>query len=353
MNRNKKILICPLNWGLGHASRIIPIIKLLQEYNHQIIIGAYGNGLDFLRKELPESDFIELKGIKVKYSKQNSQLIKMLFMIPKLIYWLIYEHKLLKKIVKQYSIDVVISDNRFGLWNKNVISIFITHQLRVKFPGILRYCEFIYSAMLKRVINKYNECWIPDNQGANNLSGELSHIPEKYNNIFFVGLLSRFKRSNKLNEKEEGILFVLSGPEPQRTIFENVILTQNFKNLKITLVRGTTEPLQKEYTFPIYNIVNTKKLEKLINISEMVICRAGYSSVMDLIALNKKAVLIPTPGQTEQEYLARNLKEKGLFYSMTQDKFEIQNAIANCYERPSFKNDDNRILLERIKMLNK
>ncbi len=353
MNKKRKILICPLNWGLGHASRIVPIIQLLKKNNHEIILGAYDESSEFLKIEFPELNIIELKGLIIRYSKSNSQILRMFFLIPKLFYMTFIEHQLLKKIVKKYEIDTVISDNRFGLWNKYTYNIFITHQLKVKFPGILKCCEFIYSLILKKIINKYNECWIPDYEGDNNLSGELSHLKKLNKNVFFIGPLSRFQEIGDRENKEEGILFILSGPEPQRTIFENIVLSQNFRNIKVTVVRGTNKPLNIKYSFPIYDIVNTSRLKKLIDRSDMVICRSGYSSIMDLIALRKKAVLIPTPGQTEQEYLAKYLKEKELFYSVTQEKFDIKRVIENCFSRPSYKSRPGNLLLERIKLLDK
>lgn len=352
MKTAKNILVCPLNWGLGHATRLVPIIELLKEKGFKVLIAAYGESANYLEQEFPECIHIRFKGFGVRYSKGNSQIFQMLLLIPKILWFTVKEHFGLKKIVKQYSIDIVISDNRFGLWNKNTYNIFITHQLGVKFPGVLRYFEVLYKKLAGFIIHKYNECWIPDFEGTLNLSGELSHFHGIPKNTFYIGPISRFRNSIQSSVKEYNVLFILSGPEPQRTIFEKIILSQNKDNRNnIVLVRGTSKISDVDYPFPVFNLLDKNKLAGLVNKSEMIICRSGYSSVMDLVALNKRAVLVPTPGQTEQEYLAEYLKQLQLFYSLKQNEFDTDKAIAKCYSQPNFDIKAEGNLKERINYL--
>ena len=241
MQKSKRVLVCPLNWGLGHAARDIPIIRKLTEEGFEVIIAASGDALDFLKIEFPELTIINIPDYEIRYSKKNVQIIKMLALIPRIIFYSFKEHSVLKKISKYYEIDIVISDNRYGLWNNQTYNIFITHQLKVKFPGILKLFEPIYKLVSGFFIDKFDECWIPDYQSNPNLSGELSHTKSKLRNWYFIGPVSRFiKEANKKVNEDIDVLFVLSGPEPQRSIFENIIINQvKETSLKIAIVRGT------------------------------------------------------------------------------------------------------------------
>lgn len=357
MNSKKKILVCPLNWGLGHATRMVPIIHLLLKHQFDVCLAASKESKEYLTREFPDLFVIDLPGYTVRYSKQNSQILQMAMLLPRIIFWTLKEHVLLRKIIKKNRIDIILSDHRFGLWNKRVYSIFVSHQQKVKFPSVFKYCEFVYAGLLRFVLKRYDECWVPDFKGENNLSGELSHGVFSMNHIHYIGPLSRFSLYQQIDKpKEFDVLFILSGPEPQRTVFEKIIQQQAQKtNLKLALVRGTNRILGKAYPFPVYDMVNTNTLFDLINKTEIIICRSGYSSVMDLISLKKRAVLVPTPGQTEQEYLADYLKEKELFYAVSQQHFDLECAVEKCFKKPELENSEEQenSLIERIKMLYK
>ncbi|MCD4832323.1 MAG: hypothetical protein K8R31_00895 [Bacteroidales bacterium] len=350
MSVRKKILICPLNWGLGHATRDVPVIRLFVKHNFEVIIAASGDTYRFLDKEFPELKFINFSGYNVHYSKSGSQILKMLLLIPRILLWTIKEHRELKKIVKEHNIDIVFSDNRFGLWSRNTYNIFMTHQLKVKFPGLLNFLEPIYQHISTVIIKRYNECWIPDFEGEVSLAGELSHIKTKLRNSYFIGPVSRFT-NNKLEYpgKKIDVLFLLSGPEPQRSIFEKIIYEQTKKlDLQFVIVRGTSEECNNTFKFPVYNIINTEELIPLITKSEIIICRSGYSSVMDLFLLKKKTVLVPTPGQTEQEYLAKYLMERRFFYSVSQRNFNLDKLVNEAFDFPDIQIQKPNMLEERI-----
>ncbi len=350
MNVRKKVLICPLSWGLGHATRDIPAIKLFVKHKFEVVIAASGDTYRFLNREFPELTFIDLPGYTVRYSKSGSQIIKMLLLIPRILLWIINEHRELKEIIKEHNIDIVFSDNRFGLWSVDTYNIFMTHQLKVKFPGLLKFLEPIYKYISTTIIKNYDECWIPDFEGRVNLAGELSHIKTKLRNSYFIGPLSRFA-SNKLefSGKKIDILFLLSGPEPQRSIFEKIIYEQTKKSdLQFVIVRGTSKECINAFNFPVYNIINTEELIAVITKSKITVCRSGYSSVMDLFLLKKKAVLVPTPGQTEQEYLAKYLLERRFFYSTSQRKFNLDKSVKEAFDFPDIQIQEPNKLEERI-----
>lgn len=351
MKTVKTVLVSPLNWGLGHASRVVPIIKLLLDNNLKVIVASSGESEKYLRKEFPELQFIKLPNYKIKYSRSNSQVLSMFGMSPKILYCSIIEHFRLKKIVSQNKIDIVISDNRFGMWNNNVYSIFITHQLKVIFPKGLKVFEFIYQGILRCFIKFYDECWVPDYIGNANLAGDLAHKNNKFKIITYIGALSRFSYIENVDllDKEYDMLFILSGPEPQRSLFEEIVYREiDSSSLKFAIVRGTSEKTVLKYPCPSINIASTYELYDLIKKSKLVVCRSGYSSVMDLVVMNKKAVFVPTPGQTEQEYLAKYLSEKGLFKSIKQSEFSLEMIKIEELTNPNFEIESNDMLLNEI-----
>ena len=331
------ILISPLDWGLGHATRCIPIINILTKQGCNVFIAAEGNIKVLLESEFPNAKFLPLKGYNIKYSKQKKWLpLKILTQIPQILFTIYKEHLWLKKTIKTFSIDAVISDNRFGLFTNQVPCIYITHQLLIKTGN--NFIESIISHIHQYFINKYTECWVPDFEGNNNIAGELSHPLHMPSNVYFIGCLSRFQLREYVEIKYE-LLILLSGPEPQRTILEKILLLQlkEFTG-RVLLVRGlpSTKLLSANKKILIFNggekisiknHLNSDDLNLAIQQAEIVISRSGYTTIMDLIKLRKKAILIPTPGQTEQEYLAKHLMEKKLFYSVVQNKFLLHESI--------------------------
>ena len=340
MPKPYKLLIAPLDWGLGHATRTIPLIKCLLTEGCEIVIGAEGQIGQLLRNEFPKLTFLPLKGYNVVYTKQKKWLpLKLFLQTPGIILSVYKEHQWLKKVVKKYSIDAVISDNRFGLYHSSIRSVYITHQLSIKTGN--KFSEKIATSIHHWFIKKYKQCWVPDFEGENNIAGRLSHSGERPDNITYIGGLSRFEKKQGIEIKYD-LLILLSGPEPQRNILENLLLLQlkQFSG-KVLLVRG--QPAEIENSFKqnnttdkiqIKNHLNAEELNLVIQQAEIVICRAGYTTVMDLIKLQKKAILVPTAGQTEQEYLADYLKKQNLFYSVAQDKFLLTTVLEKATAFP-------------------
>ncbi len=345
----KRILICPLNWGLGHATRCIPIIRLLIKKNAEIIIATDGRPLELLKQEFPDLEFIQLKGVDITYPDENSMIWKMIFSIPKIINGIYKEHESLKKIIEEKKIDIVISDNRFGMWNKKIKSIFITHQLMIKIP----FAEKLLHHMNIYFIKKYDECWIPDMEDATNLSGDLAHKYSLPTNAFFIGSLSRFNKTSISipSAITYDIMVIVSGPEPQRSIFEKLAIEQvRQSKLKALIVCGKTEIQHKRETINNMEIVShlkTDEMEKAILQSKIIISRSGYSTVMDLAILGKKAIFIPTTGQTEQEYLAEIFMKKKIAYCQKQSEFDLQKALKEVENYRGFENVENENLLEK------
>ncbi len=338
--KNKTILICPLNWGLGHATRDIPIIHHFLKNNYKVIIGADKAPLKLLQSEFPELNYIKIPFPEIKYSSGGNMIFKMMISSPKLLFGIIKEHFLLKKIIKKHKIDVVISDNRYGLWNKNIQSIFITHQLEIQTPPSLQFLKSYINKINRWFISQYDECRVPDFEGKQNIAGRLSHPEKQPDNVRYIGLLSRFNLLEiKQTQSEYKVLVILSGPEPQRSIFQKIVEKQILQSrLKALIVLGKPDKIIKysKINIDFINHLPAKDLAALIKSTPYIISRSGYSSIMDYITIKKTAILIPTPGQTEQEYLAKYLYEKGWFYSINQDNFNLKTAIK---ELSSFRID--------------
>lgn len=305
-----KILICPLNWGLGHATRCVPIISNLISEGHEIVIVSDGYPLELLKQEFPTHRFFELPSYSVQYSKSKWQVGAMMQSFPAILRGIFRENRWLNQLLKIEHFDQVISDNRFGMWNKQVHSIYITHQLMVKMPEGLKFLEPIIWLIHRCFIYQYNECWIPDIEQKPGFSGDLAHKYPVPKHAKFIGPLSRFNGlKNTITNNDYEVVAVLSGVEPQRTIFENELIAK-YRNepFKILIVKG-----QPEITKVVTNIGNitivshlsSNEMEAVLKGAKRIVSRSGYTTIMDLAALSclEKAEFFPTPGQTEQEYL--------------------------------------------------
>lgn len=320
---NKNILVAPLNWGLGHATRCIPIIRELEKNGFTPILASDGVALSLLKKEFPHLTSLELPSYNIEYAKKGENFKwKLIKNSPKTINAILSEKQLVKKWIKEHNLTGIISDNRLGVHSKRVPSVFMTHQLTV----LSGKTTWISSKLHQFFINKFDECWVPDVNEIPNLTGKLGHLKNSNLNIKYIGVLSRLEK--KVLEIKYDIMILLSGPEPQRTILEEKII-EEIQNAEETIVfiKGKVEKEQKKEqkgNVTFYNFMQSEELEKTFNESEMVLCRSGYTTVMDLCKLQKKAFFIPTPGQFEQEYLAKKYKREGLVPYSKQDKFSLE-----------------------------
>lgn len=314
-------MVAPLHWGLGHATRCIPIIKALIADGFNVLLASDGAALLLLRKEFPDLDFLELPSYNISYTKKAKNFKwKLLLKLPSIQKTMALERKIMKQLVSKGKIQGIISDNRLGVRSANVPSVFITHQLNV----LTGKTSWLSSKMHQKIIAKYDECWVPDLDSAINLSGKLGHLQDSSLNIKYIGPLSRFKKQKRPIVND--ILIILSGPEPQRSMLESklkVIFKDSDK--RIVLIRGVVENQQTtniENGITLINYMQSDMLEMAINESEVILSRSGYTTIMDLAVLEKKAFFIPTPGQYEQNYLAKRLKSNGIVPSCKQDKFK-------------------------------
>jgi UDP-N-acetylglucosamine transferase subunit ALG13 len=325
-----RILVVPLDWGLGHATRCIPIIKELLNNDCEVLIGAEGSQRSLLQKEFPQLSCLPVPVYKMWYSRRKSFFIlAILFQLPKLFLAIYREHAWLKKVVKEEKIDAVISDNRFGLYHTAIPAAYITHQLLIKTGN--SFIEKITQRLHYRFIKKYTACWVPDVEKEPSLGGALSHPDKLPPTIKYLGCLSRFEKLPGI-EKKYDLLILLSGPEPQRSLFEKLLLEQlpSYKGA-VLFVRGLPDALpvdnEQNDTVQIINHLSAAALNTAVQQAGIVISRSGYTTVMDLVKLQQKAIFVPTPGQTEQEYLAIHLSEQKIAFTVEQDNFSLNEAL--------------------------
>ncbi len=323
-----RILICPLDWGLGHAVRCIPIIRALQKAGAVPVIAADGSPLNILRSEFPDAEWIRFPGVQITYPKKGSLMpLSMALQTPAQLSGITRERKFIRKTVQDLRIDGIISDNRYGAVSDEVPSVFITHQLNILTGN--RFSDSLAKWLNRHFTSAYGQIWIPDYVGSDNLSGKLSHgkyIPE---NARYIGPLSRFDALSA-RHKEFDAALVLSGPEPQRTLLENIFLQQAsaLPQKKFLLIRGKAGlPESCPAHVKVIPLASGQDILIAYASAEKIICRSGYTSVMELCALGKSAHLIPTPGQTEQEYLAQYLSSKGYFSQSRQSRFDLESVL--------------------------
>lgn len=333
LKSRKKIIITPLDWGLGHASRCIPIINALMDLGIEIYMAGSGRSGLLLQKEFPQLAYKELPWPNIKYHNNGRFEWAIARQTPKIIAAIKQENKIINDYIIQHKIDGIISDNRYGCWSAHIPSVIISHQLKLLMPTYLMPLEIILNKLSYNYISKFSNVWIPDETEPNDLSGILSkpHWLHKLNNVERIGLLSRCYPID-LPKKYE-LAIILSGQEPQRTLLEQKLLKQVAllpDSYNCILVRGITEgsdqPLLME-KITSYDYLTTTALNEVLNQSEIIIARSGYSTIMDLIKLRKKALLVPTPGQTEQEYLANYLSKKKIFHTVEQDKINLKSDL--------------------------
>jgi hypothetical protein len=346
-----------MEWGLGHASRCLPILSyLINNCKADLVVAANGSQADLIHESFPAIKIIHPPGYHIRYHKNRAGTIaRLAFSLPHLAQQIKAENQWLRTFAEKNPVDVIISDNRYGFCHPDIPSYLITHQLAIKTP-FGRAVESLVRKQVYRYINHFTACWIPDYEKINeSLAGELSH-PAKLPAIpvHYIGPLTRITaaepgipipdliNSQLENGRKIQLLVILSGPEPQRSILETNILEQWSKEpgISLLLVRGlpaqasddsTHTSIQTELLLPnswVINHLSTADLSQAIANASIILTRSGYSSVMDLVPNHKNLWMIPTPGQTEQEYLATYLAKKGLIRTVNQNRLSLKEILS-------------------------
>lgn len=343
----KRILIAPLDWGLGHATRCIPIIRCVSELGHIPVIASDGRPGALLKAEFPDLEHVILKGYEIEYPTGAGMVWKMFRSTPKILNTIKWEHQMLPELIREHRIDGVISDNRFGLYSDLVPCVYLTHQVMIKAPLFERRLH----KMHMNYACKFSQCWVPDVAEGDGLSGDLGHRFPLPKNGKFIGPLSRFTQVEA--EKSLDLICVISGPEPQRTRFENILLSQleTFDGTAM-MVRGVPDAHAEVMNAKGHRIVNhlgADELQRAMASAKIVLSRSGYSTIMDLSVIGGKAIFVPTPGQTEQEYLAKKFDAEGLHLNVKQSELNLISDIPKAEKLAGFRPASNAQFRKAVK----
>ncbi len=343
--QHPNILVAALNWGLGHATRCVPVIKALERLDAKVILASDGAALNLLKAEFPHLPAFHLPSYNVRY-QTTSMIWNLARQMPRITYAIRAEQWATERLIREHGITGIISDNRYGCFSPRAQSVLLTHQIRLRVPNAA--LQWAANQVLHRALRKFDSIWVPDVEHKHNLSGELSHPPLKGFDLDYIGLLSRF---TAVHESEHSIsnvqgpisnvAVVLSGPEPQRTYLERILMEQALTlPPKFVFVKGKTQIREHHFVAENVEVVSyltSTDLNSLLQTCQVVVCRAGYSSLMDLAALGgKKAILIPTPGQTEQEYLGDLFARQGLFICQKQEEIDLEAGLRGVEKTTGF-----------------
>ena len=298
-----RVLIAPLHWGLGHATRCIPLIREQLNLGNEVVVAAKGGPRTVIQGRFPQLKFVDIPFMEITYPADGNMVRHFFWRGPRLLKSIWREHRVLQRVVASENINLVISDSRFGLWSSKCKSVFVSHQIQIRSPRL----QGVINMLNRCVMNRYDEVWIPDYENAPGLAGELSHPANMPRKAKFIGPLSRFEHSLEKRPPIWDSVAIISGPEPQRSRFETELVRQFVEDDSRALVlrgkpgEGESREIGK---LVLHNHLEDEALINALSQTRAVIARSGYSTIMDMHVLGLQATYIPTPGQTEQEYLS-------------------------------------------------
>ena len=308
---------------------MVPVIKEVKGQGANVILAADNGPLDFLLRYFPNEKIIKLRGFSPSYPLKGSMSWKIVRSIPQIIHKSRLARRSIKRIISEYKIDAIISDNRYELSGMGVPTVFVTHQLNIQTSGLQKLMKPLINVIINNMIDAFDEVWVPDSSD-HRLSGNLSKTNKFITKLHFIGILSRFSSANVKSKTVLPILVLLSGPEPQRTILENKLIEQSLESgFETVILQGLPGKISRKQikNITLISHADDDELAEYILSAKHIICRPGYSTLMDLAAINKSGIFIPTPGQTEQEYLSKRFLKDKIAFSVSQDKFNLTNAI--------------------------
>ncbi len=302
------------------------------DLNCNILVACNSDQKVILLKEFPEINYKELEGYELRFATKGwLTILYIILQAPKILIKINRENRWLRGLLLEHKADFIVSDNRYGCYSSKIPSIFITHQLSIR-TGLGAWADKLIRFFNYRSLKNFAACWVPDYADKENLAGPLSHplqlpaIP-----VHWLGALSRFEPCGQNEPGKTDILIILSGPEPQRTLLEKKILAEAVLiNRQFVLVRGlpgNTEALNTPAHIKVFHYLPATELNSYLCNASIVISRSGYTSIMDYMKLGVKAILIPTPGQAEQQVLALHMQQSGLALCIQQNEFSLAIAL--------------------------
>ncbi len=338
------VLYTVLDMGLGHASRSLPLIREFDRRGWETVIGSSGRALLFLRREIAHARFVQLPGYDLEYTARGADPLRLLGATPRLLGVVNRTRRIVEEITREEDADLVVSDHRYGGYSDSVPSVFLSHQIRLLTPPALRPTEALGAGVHRFVHSRFRHVLVPDEaHGAEGLlSGRLSRVRNTGSRYIFSGILSSVNRREGV-ERDIDVLFSISGPEPQRSILE-VKLRARLDQVPGRKVMVLGRPESRRVETPaddltIYAHPDRQEMEDLMNRARLIVSRPGYSTLMELAELGTPALLIPTPGQTEQLYLAARMRRMGWLHAVEQDAIDLPGDLERAAALPGIPGD--------------
>lgn len=336
----KKILLSPLDWGLGHTTRCLPLARQLQTLGAQLYFAGTETQIAIFRKSVPEATFLPLEGYNVRYAQSRQGFMpKLLRQLPGIFQTIQKEHQWLLEMAAKHRFDGILSDNRYGLWHPQIPSVFLTHQPGLK-TGFGPAADAFFARFHQKLMRRFGEIWLVDGPHFPGLSGDLAHPAHLPQSSRYIGLLSQFWGEISGNSTpKNSLVILLSGPEPQRSILSQKLWEQvkEFPEIPVIFIEGKADAPTRKPSSPNVQWAaqcDAAVLQPLLRSARFVVCRSGYSTLMDAAVLGLKLILIPTPGQTEQEYLGKSLFQAQKALCFRQEAFDLKAALEIALDFP-------------------
>jgi len=329
-----------LNWGLGHATRSEPVLRALLERGHSVVLWSDGAALDYLRSVFPEVKTVDFPMPSIDYGVRPLWW-GVALQAPRLLGRIRAERKAFRRFCQLEKPDAVVSDNRPGLGHSGLPSVYLTHQIHIPLRGLPgRLANVLHHSVMRGfdAIGIPDACAAPTERGprVGRLSGILSGLgPRTPRPVFWLGHLSRFAQrpSVALPGNQTPVVVLLSGPEPARSAWESRLIEgmKRQPETRFVLVRGTEPVLELPEHIECRGRIHAQELGSLLAGARAVVCRSGYSTLLDLLWLGIPMHLVPTPGQTEQEYLARHLKRQWAIPYSSESEFDMGSVVQDAH----------------------
>jgi len=349
-----RIMYAVCSWGYGHVTRSLPIIRRFIKEGHEVVCVATGQPRYMLEQELGHFDnqveIVDVKDYPLPYTQNpDAFFFKFLATSPTMLIRIQKENDWVAKDTARRKYDLIVSDNRYGIYNKRVPSFLMTHQLRMLAPGRVRFMEWGTEKFVSFFQDYFTKFIVPDFE-EDDLCGDLCHNLTQYKKgkIAYIGVISDFPYDPTMEKDLDGYISI-SGPEPQRTSYERTLRKQvgELKGKWIMSLGKKKAPVERIGNVKVVPYLTTKDRAETLSRTDFVITRSGYTTLMDICMGGHKALLSPTPGQTEQEYLSAIHNKKGTWYSVDQDKIDLLEGIKKAKKFTGIKRGSTEKAVEK------
>jgi len=333
----RRILFAVHDWGLGHATRSLVLIRaLVQRGDAVTILMAESPGLALLRAELGDAcEFYPYEDIPKPFSRYPAVFyFRMSCSVPQIWLRFTLEQRLTERLVRERRLDAVVSDSRLGVWSREAPSYCVFHSLRQIIPGRPRQLERIVERAQRYALRGYRAILVPDVEGDDALAGDLAHDLDVdwRGKLVYIGPLSELQPNGAAEDID--YFFSISGVEPHHTMLAERVLAA-LPALRgrsvVALGRpGSAADVRTVGNATIHGYLDRRAQGEMLARARVIVGRSGYTTLMEAAGFGKRALFVPTPGQSAQEYLAKFHCERGRVFSTVQSALDIACDLARA-----------------------